>query len=107
MSDTEPRIDAETVRHVAGLARLRLDDAQVEAMRVELDAVLESMATLAALDVTGIEPMAHPHDVGNRLDPDETRAALPIEAILRNAPLAEDRYLAVPKVIEVPGASAS
>jgi len=92
-------LSLEEVRHVARLARLRLSEAEMETYRTQLSAVLDHIDMLGKLDLEDVEPMAHPLDVQNRLDEDEPRAALPLEALQQNAPAMEDRYLAVPKVI--------
>jgi len=92
-------LSTQQVRHVAKLARLRLSDEQLELYRGQLSSVLEHIAKLSELDVAGIEPMAHPTEMTNRLDEDEVSPPMPIEDLLRNAPAVEDRYLAVPKVL--------
>ncbi len=93
-------LSTDEVRHVAELARLRLADEQLEQYRSQLSAVLDHIAMLEKLDLDGIEPMAHPLDVTNRLDEDEVGSSLPIEALLSNAPATEDRFLAVPKILD-------
>jgi aspartyl/glutamyl-tRNA(Asn/Gln) amidotransferase C subunit len=93
------QLTLEEVRHVARLARLHLDDEQLEAYRVQLATIIEHFDTIAALDVTGIEPMAHPSDLVNRLGDDVPSPPMPIEQLLANAPDAEPPYLAVPKVL--------
>ena len=64
------RLSIDEVRHVAKLARLRLTDEQLERYRGQLSAVLDHIAKLSELDVEGVEPMAHPSDLTNRLDDD-------------------------------------
>ncbi len=91
------------VRHVAKLARLRLDDEQLARYRSQLADVLDYVAKLNELDVEGVEPMAHPSDVSNRLAEDEVAPPMPVEALLANAPATEDHFLAVPKVLDDAG----
>lgn len=93
------------VRHVARLARLHLSDAQLESFRGQLSSVLDHIAKISELDVTDVEPMAHPTDIANRLDEDvvSPARAMSIEQLLAIAPAVEDRYLAVPKVLDAPG----
>lgn len=88
------------VAHVAKLARLKLDERQLEQYRVQLSSVLTHIAKLKELDVTDVEPLAHPTELVNRLDEDETGPALSIEQALLNAPAVEDCFLAVPKVLD-------
>src|SRR5512141_3485986 len=55
------QIDHATVRHIARLARLAVDDAAAPALAGELARVLELADHLAGVELAGIEPMAHPH----------------------------------------------
>ena len=92
-------LSLDEVRHVARLARLRLTEDDLERYRGELSTVLDHIDMLERLDVEGVEPMAHPLDVTNRLADDVVAGAMPIEHLHRNAPAVEGRFLAVPKVI--------
>lgn len=95
-------ITQDDVRHVAKLARLRLNDQQVEVFQRQLASILRHVSTLRELDVTGIEPMAHPIDLTNRMDDDEPVQPMSVDDVLRLAPdpqCVEGRYLAVPKVL--------
>ena len=98
-SDRAGSLTAGQVAHVAKLARLELAPGRNEQYRTQLAAVLAHIAKLDAVDIAGVEPMAHPFEASNRLDDDEPVPGLPIEAVLRNAPAAEGRFLAVPKVL--------
>jgi aspartyl-tRNA(Asn)/glutamyl-tRNA(Gln) amidotransferase subunit C len=93
------RISPEAVRHVAKLARIRVSDADAERLGGELTAILGHVAKLEAIDVAGVEPMAHPLPLVNRFGDDEPVEAMPVEDLLRNAPAREGRFLAVPKVL--------
>ncbi len=93
------RLSLDEVRHVAKLARLRLSDEQLEQYRGQLSSVLDHIARISELDVEGVEPMAHPSDLVNRLDDDEPAESLSQQQILRIAPATEGQYLAVPKVL--------
>ena len=57
MSDAE--LSPDEVRHVARLARIALEDAEVEAQRAQLARILGHMAELDAVDVEGVEPTFH------------------------------------------------
>ena len=94
-----PPLTLEEVRHVAKLARLRLSEAQLEQYRTQLAAVLDHINKLSELVVEGVEPMAHPTEIVNRMDEDDVAPPMALEGLLRNAPAAEGRYLAVPKVL--------
>ena len=94
------RLSIDEVRHVARLARLSLSDEELELYRGQLATVLDHIARLERVNVDGVEPMAHPLDLTNRLDPDEVAASLPLEKVLAIAPATEEGFLAVPKVLE-------
>ncbi|MCP3905806.1 MAG: Asp-tRNA(Asn)/Glu-tRNA(Gln) amidotransferase subunit GatC [Planctomycetes bacterium] len=92
-------LSLDEVRHIARLARLAIDDTHLEQYRTKLASILDHIAMLSELDVSGVEPMSHPHELTNRLGDDVVEDAMPLEDLLRNAPAVEGRYLAVPKVL--------
>jgi aspartyl-tRNA(Asn)/glutamyl-tRNA(Gln) amidotransferase subunit C len=87
------------VRHVARLGRLRLSEQELELYRDQLSTVLDHIGMLAELDVEGVEPMAHPAEITNRLDEDDVALSLPRQTLLALAPAVKGAYLAVPKVL--------
>jgi aspartyl-tRNA(Asn)/glutamyl-tRNA(Gln) amidotransferase subunit C len=89
----------EDVRHVAKLARLALDDEQLGRFTPQLESILEYVDQIRAVDVSGVEPMAHALPLANVLREDVVEASLPIEQVLRNAPETDGRFFKVPKVI--------
>jgi len=91
-------ITTEDVLHVARLARLELSDDEVERMREQLSAILEAVGKVAELDLTAVEPTAHPLDLVNVLAEDAPRPSLPLEQALANAPDPEDGFFGVPAV---------
>jgi aspartyl-tRNA(Asn)/glutamyl-tRNA(Gln) amidotransferase subunit C len=96
----EPILSHAQVQHVAKLCRLKLSDDQIRRYRSELTTVLKHIATLDELDLEGVEPLAHPTAMFNRLDDDQVSSTMPIEDLHRNAPGIEGRFLAVPKVLD-------
>jgi aspartyl-tRNA(Asn)/glutamyl-tRNA(Gln) amidotransferase subunit C len=89
-------IDREQVLHVARLARLRLDDDEVERMAGELSTILEHVDRIAKLDLEGVEPTSHVIDLENVLRPDEPRPSWPKEEILAPAPDSAEGAFRVP-----------
>lgn len=87
------------IRKVARLSRLALDDEAILVYREQLSSVLGHIALLNSLDVEGVEPMAHPLPLTNRLGDDEPIAGMSIDALLANAPMVEGDFIAVPKVL--------
>ena len=80
-------IDREQVLHVARLARLKLDDSEVETMTGELSKVLDHIEKISELgDLADVEPTSHVVAVENALRADEPRPSLPVDVALANAP---------------------
>jgi len=96
------RITRADVEHVAALARLALTEDEIEALTRELDVVLEHAEELAALDVDGVDPTAHPLPLVNVLRPDEVRPSLDRDEVLAQAPDAEDGRFRVPRILDAP-----
>lgn len=97
---TEPApLTIEEVRHVAKLARLAIPPERLIAMQSELVAILAHIAQLQSIKTDGLEPMAHPLTLVNRLRDDVAQTGMPIAEILRNAPAIEGEFIAVPKVL--------
>ncbi|MEW6583884.1 MAG: Asp-tRNA(Asn)/Glu-tRNA(Gln) amidotransferase subunit GatC [Actinomycetota bacterium] len=79
-------ITPDVVRHVARLARLRLDGEEAERMERELNGILEHVERIQALDLDGVPPTTHVVPVSNVLRDDVPRPSLPVEEALREAP---------------------
>ncbi len=93
-------VDTATVRHIAKLARIAVTDAEVDALVPELNNILGWIEQLQEVDVSGVEPMTAVIPNTLRLRADEVTDGGIREAVLKNAPLAEHGFFAVPKVIE-------
>lgn len=96
-------LDTATVRRVASLARLHVDDADIAKLQAELNGILGWIEQLQAVNTEGVEPMAG-GGVGTggaaRLREDAiTDGGIP-EKVLANAPDREGEYFGVPKVVE-------
>ena len=95
------KITIKDVAHVAGLARLRFKDDELEAMTAQLNGILDSFDKLQTVDTTGVAPSTHAVDVSNAFRDDEVRPSLAPTAALANAPEAEQGCFKVPRIIEV------
>jgi aspartyl-tRNA(Asn)/glutamyl-tRNA(Gln) amidotransferase subunit C len=98
-------VDTETVARIAALARIKLGDAELEAMVPELNGILAWIEQLGEVDVTGIEPMTAviPNTLRLRddvIDADPLTGGGKRDDVLANAPAAEHGFFGVPKVIE-------
>jgi aspartyl-tRNA(Asn)/glutamyl-tRNA(Gln) amidotransferase subunit C len=89
-------IEREQVLHVARLARLRLDEDEVERMTGELSGILEHVDRISALDLEEVEPTSHVVALENVLRPDLPRPSWPRETVLASAPDSADGAFRVP-----------
>jgi aspartyl-tRNA(Asn)/glutamyl-tRNA(Gln) amidotransferase subunit C len=79
-------IDRAQVLHVARLARLRLDEDEIEPLASELSAILDHVAHIGELDLDGVQPTSHVVEIADALRPDEPQECLPREVALAQAP---------------------
>jgi len=88
------------VRRVAELARLEVSDAEAQTTLGHLNGILALIEEMQAVDTTGIEPMAHAQDLGQRLREDRVSAGNQRAAFQAIAPETEAGLYLVPQVIE-------
>lgn len=93
-------ISQSEVKKIAHLARLKLDEAKIQAYTSNLDNILNLVNELSAVDTQGIEPMAHPFDAVARLREDTVSEPNLCEALMAIAPESEMGLYLVPQVIE-------
>ena len=93
------KITLEQVRHVAKLSRLAIDEERTQRYAGQLESILEYVAQIDEVDVSGVEPMAHALPLKNVLRDDVVAGALPVEKVLQNAPETDGPFFKVPKVI--------
>ena len=93
-------ITNESVQHVAELAMLSLDEPAIVKATDKLNQVLGMIDKLQAIDTENVEPLAHPLDATQLLRADEVTKINNREALLSNAPEAQDGQFVVPRVVE-------
>jgi aspartyl-tRNA(Asn)/glutamyl-tRNA(Gln) amidotransferase subunit C len=93
-------VDAKTVRRIGRLARIRIEEDEVEKYQRELNTILGFVEQLGEVDVTGVEPMTSVTPMQLRRREDEITDGNMAERIVKNAPLSEDNFFMVPKVVE-------
>ncbi|HLH11214.1 MAG TPA: Asp-tRNA(Asn)/Glu-tRNA(Gln) amidotransferase subunit GatC [Methylovirgula sp.] len=93
-------VDHATVRRIAHLARIKLEDAEVPHLASELNAILAFIEELAAVDIEGVEPMTSVTPMRMKERPDVVTMGNIADEIVANAPATEDHYFVVPKVVE-------
>lgn len=94
------KIDRETVDKIAHLGRLSLTEQEKDRYIIELSEILSFMEKLGEVDVTNVEPIIYMNDVVNVLRPDQIVQEMTREEALLNAPLKNEEYFKVSKVIE-------
>ena len=93
-------VDAVTVRRIAHLARIAVDDAEVPHLQDELNAILAFVEQLQEVNVDGVEPMTSVTPMKMKKRVDVVTDGGNAEAVVGNAPASEDHLFLVPKVIE-------
>jgi aspartyl-tRNA(Asn)/glutamyl-tRNA(Gln) amidotransferase subunit C len=93
-------VDAATVRRIAHLARIAVDEKDVEPLRGELNAILQWVEQLREVEVGGVEPMTSVTPMKLRMRKDEVTDFGDAARVLANAPQTDDGFFVVPKVVE-------
>ncbi len=92
-------ISRDDVAHVAKLARLSLDDGELEIFTAQLGAILDHAEDVEALDLADVPPTSHPLPLVNVLRPDVPGPTLAPADALAGAPQAEDGRFRVPTIL--------
>lgn len=93
----EGKID---VAYVANLARLELTDEEKATFQPQLETIVKYVEKIAAVDVTGVEPMMHGRPLVNAFREDVVRPSLDREIALANAPAKVGDEFLLPKIVE-------
>lgn len=93
-------ISRDELLKLAALARLRLNEDEIERFKRDIAEMLEYVKTLDEVDTSGIEPESQPLVIGNVLREDLVQPSLPVNEALKNAPEQVDNYFKVPKVVD-------
>jgi aspartyl-tRNA(Asn)/glutamyl-tRNA(Gln) amidotransferase subunit C len=94
------KITRAEVEHVARLARLAIEEEELDILTEQMDAILGYVEQLNGLNTDGIVPTAHAVPMENAFRKDAAKASIGIEKALANAPDAGESGFKVPKVIE-------
>ena len=93
-------ITREEVAHLANLARIDLDDAELDHLAPQLSVILESVASISVVAADDIPPTSHALPLTNVMRPDEVRPGLSAAEALAGAPAAEDGRFRVPRILD-------
>jgi len=94
------KVDEATVRHVARLARIKVNEQEAGSLQTELSAILDWVEQLGEVDTSEVEPMTTVENMALPQRPDEVTDGEIPDQIVKNAPLTEDHFFLVPKVVE-------
>lgn len=90
-------ISKEQIKHLAHLSRLELSENELDAMQGDMEKILEFVAKIDALDLSGVEPLTQMSSSVDIMREDKVGEMLTKEQALKNAPDANSDYFRVPK----------
>jgi aspartyl-tRNA(Asn)/glutamyl-tRNA(Gln) amidotransferase subunit C len=93
------QISRDEVAHLARLARLALSEDELDSFAGQLDAILEHVSQIQAVDVTGVDPTGNPLTEVNVFRPDDVVPSLAQDDALAQAPKAVDGRFGVPRIL--------
>jgi aspartyl-tRNA(Asn)/glutamyl-tRNA(Gln) amidotransferase subunit C len=93
-------VDANTVRRIAHLARIAVAENEIEHLKGELNAMLAFVEQLSSVKVEGVEPMTSVTPMTMKKRVDAVTDGGIAEDIVKNAPMSEENFFLVPKVVE-------
>jgi aspartyl-tRNA(Asn)/glutamyl-tRNA(Gln) amidotransferase subunit C len=93
-------LDAATVRRIAALARIHVEDAEVATLQTELNSILGWIEQLNEVDVDGVEPLTGAAQMALKMREDVVTDGGYPEKVLANAPERMGNFYVVPKVLE-------
>ena len=93
-------IDQATVRHIARLARIRVNEDEAQRLEGELSSILTWVEQLSEVDTSDVEPMTSVIDVEMKQRRDEVTDGGIADDVVGNAPQRDNHFFLVPKVVE-------
>lgn len=94
------QVDEATVRRIARLARIRISDAEAKSLVGELSGILDWVTQLDEVDTSAVEPMTRVVGQPLPMRDDVVTDGEIADAVTANAPLSEDQFYVVPKIVE-------
>ena len=94
-----PEITRDEVAHLADLARIDLDDAELDHLAPQLSVILESVASISGVAGDDVPPTSHPLPLTNVFREDVVTPSLTPEEALAMAPAVEQQRFAVPRIL--------
>ncbi len=94
------QVDEATVRRIARLARIKITDAEAKGLETELTQILQWVEQLDEVDTSKVEPMTRVVPIALKQRDDTVSDGEMAEAVTANAPMKEDSFFVVPKVVD-------
>lgn len=92
-------ITHDDVRHVARLARLKLDEDELDRYAGQLSTIVGHIDRIGELELDEVPPTTHPLELENVMRDDERKPSLAREDALKNGPEVEDGAFRVPPIV--------
>ena len=93
-------LDSKTIHKIADLARIHIDESEVDKLIPEMNKILSFMEKLNELDTTNVKPLVYMNEATNVWREDEVKQEISVEEGLKNAAVHNDSFFFVPKIIE-------
>ncbi len=94
------QVDEATVRRIARLARIKITDEEAQELPKELSGILNWVEQLNEVDTSNVEPMTRVVPISLKKRKDEVTDGGIADDIVKNAPMTDDHFFVVPKVVE-------
>jgi aspartyl-tRNA(Asn)/glutamyl-tRNA(Gln) amidotransferase subunit C len=94
------QVDEATVRRIARLARIKVTDAEAKGLEKELSGILDWVKQLDEVDTSNVEPMTRVVAQSMKKRADKVTDGEKADDVTKNAPMTEDHFYVVPKVVE-------
>jgi aspartyl-tRNA(Asn)/glutamyl-tRNA(Gln) amidotransferase subunit C len=94
------QVDEGTVRRIARLARIKITGEEADGLRKELSGILDWVEQLNEVDTRDVEPMTRVVPIKLKMRVDEVTDGNIAKDIVNNAPMSDDHFFVVPKVVE-------
>jgi aspartyl-tRNA(Asn)/glutamyl-tRNA(Gln) amidotransferase subunit C len=93
-------VNDQLIDKLASLSRLQFDATEKAAIKNDLQNMIQFIDKLNEVDTTGVEPLLHMSDNVNVLRADEVQGSISRDKALSNAPVHDEQFFKVPKVIQ-------
>jgi aspartyl-tRNA(Asn)/glutamyl-tRNA(Gln) amidotransferase subunit C len=94
------QVDEATVRRIARLARIKVTDAEAKGLEKELSGILDWVKQLDEVNTANVEPMTRVVPIAMKMRDDKITDGEKAVEVTANAPMSEDHFFVVPKIVE-------